>query len=101
MGHLVDMAFFADADSCGMEIGFTDGTKMTCCNNETIVIDGQDDLSITWDDTSLELPWQIAPVRYISLFQVCSEAERPLPNEYYPPPSLVEDIPLRDQVFLI
>jgi hypothetical protein len=107
MGRLIDVALFAEAESCGMDaLGFDqeEGLKQvrqSCCDDEVIIIDGQDELHLLAND--LEISQQsffiaFAETNYIISLNL---AEQPLLNEYYPPPIIVTDIQLLDQVFLI
>ena len=102
MGHLVDVAFFTDADSCGMDMGDASGEwKMDCCSDELIVIAGQDNLKISFDEFSLSQKLFITSFAfsYMALFEVPDELN--IPHNDYPPPMLVKDLQLLDEVFLI
>lgn len=102
MGHLVDVAFFTDADSCGMNMGDTDGEwEMDCCTDQLIVITGQDNLKITYNDLSIPQKLFLTSFThsYIALFEV--REQQHVPHEHYPPPLLVRDLQLLDEVFLI
>ncbi|WP_411028866.1 HYC_CC_PP family protein [Spongiimicrobium sp. 3-5] len=104
MGHLVDIAFFTEADRCGMEADLTKDTlveKMSCCDDEVIAIDGQDDLKLSFNDLSLDNSIFLAAFTFtfIDLFE--GLAEHIVPHDTYPPPILVKNIQLLDQVFLI
>ena len=102
MGHLVDIAFFSEADSCGMLISnASEMQEMDCCDNETIVVDGQDDLKLSFDELSIDQQLFIASFTYsyIDLFEGLQE--QIVPHLDYPPPLLVCDLQLLDQVFLI
>ncbi|MBT8297448.1 MAG: hypothetical protein HKP42_13400 [Maribacter sp.] len=106
MGHLVDLAFFTDAEDCGMSMqSMNDATTQqledSCCSEEVILIDGQDDLKIAFDNLSVDQQFFLIAFAYskTTLFNV--SAQKRAANEYYPPPILVRDIQLLDQVFLI
>ena len=47
MGRTMDVAFFAKADTCGMELLLDEGEENHCCDHETVVLEGQDDLKTT------------------------------------------------------
>ncbi|WP_449371720.1 HYC_CC_PP family protein [Arenibacter hampyeongensis] len=104
-GSLVDIAFFHEADTCGMDVGLVNATfdkkGNPCCALEVITIPGQDDLKISYHD--IDLGHQLFLVAYvayhISLFQ--PKAQPLVPHADYPPPILVKDIHILDQVFLI
>jgi hypothetical protein len=107
MGHLVDVALFLDAEDCGMSMDmmYDDALKMqeddSCCTEEVSFVDGQEELSISFDDLSIGQQTFILvyTYSYATIFEVL--ARQPVSNEYYPPPILVKDIQVLDQVFLI
>lgn len=102
MGHLVDVAFFTDADSCGMNMDdASEEWKMECCTDQIIVITGQDNLKISYNELTLPQQFFVASfaLSYLELFQV--PEEHLIPNDDYPPPLLVKDLQLLDEVFLI
>jgi len=107
MGHLMDVSLFSAAEDCGMAMStFSDDNseivdQNSCCNDELIVVEGQNDLKVSFDDFSLDQRLFLVAFTssYINLFDTL--AERPVPNEHYPPPLLVRDIQLLDEVFLI
>jgi len=106
MGHLMDVSFFADAEDCGMDMGLSDDAskmeeKSSCCNDEVLIVDGQDNLKMSFEDISLDQQIFLVAFAhsYSNLFKVVKE--QPVPNEHYPPPVLVKDIQLLDEVFLI
>ncbi len=104
MGRLMDTAFFTTAEDCGM--GLADNASdekeiMPCCDDEVSVIDGQDNLKISLDDLSLgeHLFISVYTYTYLNLFEGLEE--HIVPFNQYPPPILIADIQLLDQVFLI
>ena len=107
MGRLMDMALFVDVDDCGMDMSINedgqnlDETKKSCCDDEVIFIDGQDDLKLSFEDMGFDQ--QVFLVTFIQTYSNLFKAieEQTVPNEYYPPPLLVKDIQLLDEVFLI
>lgn len=102
MGQLVDVAFFTDADSCGMNMGdIPEAWKMDCCTDQLIVITGQDNLKITYNDLSVPQKLFLTSFvhSYATLFEVAEEQH--VPHRDYPPPLLVRDLQLLDEVFLI
>lgn len=107
MGRLMDMALFIDVEDCGMDMAFMedsqnlDETKNSCCDDEVIFIDGQDDLKLSFNDLDgNQQSFLIAFANsYISLFRV--QTKERIPNEHYPPPLIVKDIQLLDEVYLI
>ena len=107
MGHLVDVALFTDVEVCGMNMSIASKTqelnaeKSSCCDDQVIFIEGQDDLKISLDniDIKKQFFFQVFTFGYDHLFQIVEE--KPLAREQYPPPLLVKNIQLLDQVFLI
>lgn len=103
MGHLVDTSFFSPAENCGMDmvVNASDNEDMSCCNDDIIVVEGQDDLQLTFEDLSLEqsVILNVFAFTYFTSFDIV--AEKVFPHDKYPPPILVRDIHLFDQVFLI
>ncbi|HMB63958.1 MAG TPA: hypothetical protein VKN36_12840 [Eudoraea sp.] len=102
LGHLVDLAFFSEADTCGMPTeDKTSQTEMECCTDERIVIAGQDDLKMSFDE--LRLDQQIFITSFINSNKDLFEGlrEQIVPHNDYPPPLRVRDLQLLDQVFLI
>ncbi len=105
MGRVMDISLFIDADDCEMEGAMAlMGEKNPdnhCCDNESFTLKGQDDLKLSLGD--LELGQQIFLVTftqsYLDFFIPLQEL--PVPHEKYPPPILVKDIQVLDQVFLI
>ena len=105
MGRVMDISFFSEADDCGMESALAllekDSKKPHCCDDESFVLTGQDDLKLTWSDFDLEQQVFLVAfsTSYLDLFVPLDEL--PVPHEEYPPPVLVRDIHVLDQVFLI
>ena len=102
MGHLMDVAFFTEADNCGMGMdeGIGDWT-LDCCSDEVIVISGQDDLKVAYDELSVseKIVFYTLVTSYIELLELTQE--QIVPFDGYPPPLLVRDLQLLDEVFLI
>ena len=107
MGHLVDVAFFVDAQGCGMNPSSEYETEVTqeknsCCDHEVIAVEGQNDLKPAFNDLDLEdglFFADYAPSYYVGLFE-------PLQAKYisysaYIPPKIVKNIHLLDAIFLI
>lgn len=107
MGRLMDVALFLDVDDCGMEMppmendGFVVEQGNSCCDDEVIFMAGQDNLNISFED--LDSEQQTFLIAFAYTFQRLFEFENTqfVPHEHYPPPQLVKDIQLLDQVFLI
>ncbi|SNY94474.1 HYC_CC_PP family protein [Flagellimonas pacifica] len=105
MGRVMDVSFFAHADDCGMEEAMaamgTEVGENHCCDDESFTLKGQDDLKLSWYDLELEhQAFLVAFTQsYFDLFVPVEEL--PVPHEKYPPPILVRDVQVLDQVFLI
>ena len=107
LGSLVDVAFFHEAETCGMEMPLlNDNAALNkdsngCCSDEIISVQGQDELNISHYNLSLGQQYFLAAITsyYINLFQL--KEQRYVPHADYPPPVLVKDIHILDQVFLI
>ena len=105
MGRVMDISLFAHAVDCGMEEAMTamddQNIQNSCCDDESFTVQGQDDLKLSWND--FDLDHQVFLVAfaqsYLNLFVPVEEI--PAPHEKYPPPILVKDIHILDQVFLI
>jgi len=107
MGRLMDVALFTDVETCGMDMADVmdaadfGKTKPSCCDNEVIFVDGQDDLKISFNDLEFQNQSFLVGLLYSYLSIAQDLKEQPVPNEQYPPPKLVKDIQLLDEVFLI
>lgn len=107
LGQLVDLAFFQEAESCGIiEKTGQDGSSFkveepSCCSNEVISIKGMEDLSHSQRDIKVILPlYFFTPLNYHNNFL---QPYRVFPTHvnYNPLPLIVRDIQLLKQVFLI
>ncbi|WP_368668173.1 hypothetical protein [Flagellimonas sp. S3867] len=105
MGRVMDVSFFAHADDCGMEEAMaamgTDAGENHCCDDETFTVKGQDDLKLSWYDLELEHQTFLVAFAHSYLDLFIPVEKLPVPHEKYPPPILVKDIQVLDQVFLI
>lgn len=102
MGRVMDIAVFHKADDCGMQLlDAEQDMTMDCCSDETIVVKGQEDLKLSFNDLDLteQLFLTAFTQSYVDLFNVLEQ--KVVPHKDYPPPLLVSDIQLLDQVFLI
>lgn len=100
---LVDLAIFSEADTCGMHPTSTEDKEVEeqCCTEEKTIIEGQDELKISFDQ--LDFPQQVFltsfAYTYLDLFE--GLPQQVVPFKDYSPPLLVHDIQLMDQTFLI
>lgn len=104
---LVDYSFFGRAESCGMDVQKilnseqSDLVKKDCCNDETLTINGQNDLKIAFENLNFEQQVFVATFLYSYLNLYEGLPEDIVPFSDYPPPLLVKDIQILDQTFLI
>lgn len=107
MGRLMNISFFEHAEDCGMNmVSENEGSLQLeasnpCCIDEIVLVQGQDDLRISFDD--IRVDHQIFLISFAqNHYFLFSEFNGDLvPHELYPPPLLVKDIQLLDEVFLI
>lgn len=107
MGHVMDIAFFKSAETCGMMDDMDMETEphlqpsKSCCSDELIALDGQDKVTLSFND--IQLNHQVFLVAftfsYSDLFQ--GNSKQVVPHEHYPPPILIKDLLILDQVFRI
>lgn len=104
---LVDSSIFGAVESCSMEVQQEpsskecDLTKKNCCSEEQLVVDGQDNLKISFDNLDKEQQLLVATFvnSYIKLF-TDSQTDN-IPFRDYSPPPLIRDVQVLDQTFLI
>jgi len=107
MGHLVDLAFFADAEDCGMSMDIMNDDDSTiqqessCCSDEVIFVDGQDDLKLSFDNLSFEQQLFVTSFTYsyINLFE--GSDENAILFRDYSPPLVIKNIYKLDETYLI
>lgn len=105
MGRVMDVAFFTKAGDCGMDAAMAvledDSIKNHCCADETFVIEGQDDLKLSFNDFDFERQFLLAAFTssFLSLYK--GSIVQGVPNEYYPPPLIIKDRVVLHEVFLI
>ncbi|MDT0674983.1 HYC_CC_PP family protein [Autumnicola musiva] len=99
---LVDSAILSKAETCGMETSSSeDQLKDSCCSNEKIAVEGQDELknALQSFDLDQQLFFTVFSYTYINLFE--SLPQQVVPFKDYIPPLLVKDIPVLHETFLI
>lgn len=104
MGRVMDIAFFVEADDCGMEAAASlidEDFINHCCSDESFTQQGQDDLKLNWNDIELEQQFFIVSFAHSYSRLFIGLKKEVVPHEQYPPPELVKNIQLLDQVFLI
>ncbi len=105
MGRVMDISLFSKAKDCGMVAAMAtfedDSTENNCCENESITILAQEDLKLSLGDISFDQQVFLVAFTNSFLFLRNVDGRKALSNEYYPPPILIKDIQLLDEVFLI
>ncbi|MEA1785475.1 hypothetical protein U1E44_05185 [Arenibacter sp. GZD96] len=107
MGHLMDMAFFKNAVPCDMAMQMDHEADhgiqevSSCCSDELIVVDGQDHLKQAFNDISASQHLFLVAYTYAYLDFLEGTIRQPIPHEHYPPPLLIKDRLILDQVFRI
>ena len=103
---LVETAMFHKAEGCGMEMEkpSADGcsiTKKNCCNDEQLVVDGQDELQLQVDKISFEQQLFIASFVYthVNLFEGLENNVSTY--EEYKPPLVIRQLYKIDETYLI
>ncbi|WP_179346588.1 HYC_CC_PP family protein [Winogradskyella ursingii] len=105
-GTLVETVLFQQVKGCGMETSNPSAegcsiTKKNCCDNKQEVVDGQDELQISFDTLSFEQQTFIAAFTYsyINLFEGTESEEVPFND--YPRPFVKRNVQVLHQTFLI
>ena len=103
---LVETAVFKKVKGCGMEMekSSSDGCsimKKNCCDNKQLVIDGQDELQLSFDTLTFEQQQFIASFvyTYINLFEGLDNNVSTY--EEYKPPLVVRQLYKIDETYLI
>lgn len=95
--HLVDVAIFGKATPCAMELaletkyGAEHNKTLDCCQDEHIVLEGQDELKINVDTLDIDTVvfLSVFTHSYIDLFQ--ESEQRLVPFDGYPPPIITHN----------
>jgi hypothetical protein len=106
MGELESVGFMNQAPTCEMQSKSCHGddskdSKEDCCENEKLVMQGQDELPKT--TTFQQSQPEMVAVLYLLVSYLTSTPELPVKNTHkdYIPPLLQQDIPVLIQSFLI
>lgn len=105
--YLVSTSVVVKATTCGMEkqMPYSEKDcsilKKNCCKEVSQLIEGQDDLQLSFSDISFQQQVFITSfvITYLNLFEGLDTHINPF--IYYSPPLVVKDIQLLDEVFLI
>jgi len=105
MGRVMDIAFFHQADNCGMEVDMADmdgaAAENHCCDNESFTVEGQDNLNISWDQIDIDLQHFLVAFSYSYFHLLPVPRDKAGIRTTYPPPLLVRDLNLLHDVYLI
>lgn len=106
MGHLVDVAFFVDAQDCGMDMALesestTTIEKKSCCDDEVIAFEGQNDVRPSFNDINLEHQVFLVAYSFSYIGLLEPTAAHNIVYKEYIPPKIIKNIQLLDDVFLI
>jgi len=103
---LVETAFFHKAKGCGMEMDKPSSkdcsiTKKNCCSDEQLLVDGQDELQLTFDKVSFDQQVFIASYvyTYINLLEFIDENVSTYKK--YKPPLVIRQLYKIDETYLI
>lgn len=107
--HLVDFSLFEKADGCGMMPAASSTSTdcamidmdMECCSDVQILIEGQEDFKISFDQLTFGQQFFLTSLvySYVNLYEG-SQRSSPGYREYTPPP-LIWDVQVLHQTFLI
>ncbi len=107
--HLVDYSMFNKVDTCMMkaEISKTSSScqimemEMNCCSDIEVIIEGQDDLKISFDQLNFDQQLFVISFTssYLNLFEQADE--NVIHFKDYAPPPLIWDVQILNQTFLI
>ena len=109
--HLVDFSFFNNVDTCMMKAEMSKSSSdcammdmdmdMDCCTDMEFILEGQDDLKISFDQFTFDQQLFVTSFvyAYINLFEGLDKNMVPF-KDYWPPP-LIRDVQILDQTFLI
>jgi len=103
---LVETAMFHKAKGCGMEMQkpSTEGcaiTKKNCCNDEQLIVDGQDELQLQVDTISFEQQVFIASFVYSYINGFEGLDNDVTSHEAYEPPLVIRQLYKLDETYLI
>jgi hypothetical protein len=103
---LVETALFHNIKGCGMEMKkpSTEGcaiTKKNCCNDEQLVVDGQDELQVSVDKISFEQQLFVASFVYTYVNLLEGFDNKVFSFEKYKPPLVIKQLYKIDETYLI
>jgi len=105
---LIDFSFVQQVETCGMakEQVTTSCEKpmvsqKSCCSDEQMVKQGQDNLKVSFDSLSSEQQVFVVSFTYSYLNLFEGTASTDVPFKDYPPPFVKQDVQVLHQTFLI
>lgn len=103
---LVETAIFQKAVGCEMDMNSLSTkecsvTEKNCCENEQLVVDGQDNLQFSADKVSFNQDLFIASFVFTYNTRFKGIEEKPRPYEKYTAPLVVKEIFKLDETYLI
>ncbi len=107
--HLVDFSLFDNVDTCMMKAEMSKSSSecavmemdMDCCTDVEVVLEGQDDLKISFDQLTFDQQVFVASFVYAYINRFEGLDQNDVPFKDYSPPPLIRDIQILDQTFLI
>lgn len=98
---LVDQAVFSEAQTCGMHGDMHASAEDPCCDEEKVLVEGQKELKISFDELSFEQQDFLVGFSHSYLKSFIGEPQAETPFFHYRSPLLVYDIQLLNETFLI
>lgn len=107
--HLVDFSLFEKVETCMMKFEMSKSSnecalmemEMNCCSDVELIIDGQDELKISFDQLNFDQQLFVASFIYTYINLLDGFDEKVIPFKEYSPPPLIRDVQVLDQTFLI
>ncbi len=103
--NLVDVALFSKVETCCKSNQPTDNTltfsKKPCCSIVSVLLEGADQYPTTGSFEALSGVAALPPPTVVYALDFDIDFQLPPSYSIYRPPPLVDDIQVRDQVFLI
>jgi hypothetical protein len=102
---LVETAFFKKAEGCGMEVHSSSMevcvfTKKSCCEDKQLIIQGQDELQLSFDKSPLEKQFLVALKAFAPLY-LFDGGKQNNTLKPYEPPLVVRQLYVLHSVYLI
>ncbi|QKX04251.1 hypothetical protein HN014_04770 [Aquimarina sp. TRL1] len=105
---LVDASLYTKAKTCGMEAMYdiqegqkSSMEKKSCCSDETVVIEGQNELKTSFDQLDMPQQLWITSFVYTYIKRFVDVEQQPLLYLTHSPPERTRDIVVLYETFLI